>query len=421
MKNLRQCKQARIRIQLLIDDELSPSKTDVLNAHLARCEACRLELDKLRALRESLSRLPIHNPGDDFTETVLHRINTMEQRMPLWQRMMSVVLWLAKTRQRIIFAAVMTSAIALLAVVSFLHISFPNHGVIGPNLEPLQKEFKHEQERPATILSNRRRGDELPKVEAPASDSVLPIPAANGYEDQAGYELKSARSEHSTDVERQQQDTFHDALDGPQLRSEESVPSDSAKTADTMLFPLGSQQPRLQGGFQEGAPARRPKSPITGASPSSFPIPGSQPPVESESSAKHKVTGHRTSDMSDDTSDRQLLYRHRDESNASILENGLSEDSELTLQTTVPLAVDLPDNISGTISFRALITVGSNGCVEHTEFDMFEEFPEDVIVNSIRRWHFPIMGERYRVLLSIRHVPGVGWRVLPQREPGDPE
>ncbi|MBC7348036.1 MAG: zf-HC2 domain-containing protein [Clostridia bacterium] len=74
------CRKARQLLSPYIDDELKPKEKAALEEHLASCEACRAELEELKAIsnaiREIFQRI---EPPPDLLEKTMRRIREMEE------------------------------------------------------------------------------------------------------------------------------------------------------------------------------------------------------------------------------------------------------------------------------------------------------------------------------------------------------
>ena len=67
--------KARDRLSAYLEHDLGESETSALEAHLAGCDACRAELEQLRATMASLSGLHRLRPPAEFSAKVEHRIH----------------------------------------------------------------------------------------------------------------------------------------------------------------------------------------------------------------------------------------------------------------------------------------------------------------------------------------------------------
>jgi hypothetical protein len=86
--------------------------------HLAACEECRAELEKIEAVLEALDTLPVPNPGDDYGRRVWQHIapRLPEKRVRWWQT------WFEPKR------LVAIGAVAALLVAAFLAGRITRHG-----------------------------------------------------------------------------------------------------------------------------------------------------------------------------------------------------------------------------------------------------------------------------------------------------
>jgi anti-sigma factor RsiW len=70
MKN---CEDYKGLLVGLIDHELTPEETSEINTHLIRCEACRLDYEKLRETSGRLEAASFQEPGDVVLDQVWNR------------------------------------------------------------------------------------------------------------------------------------------------------------------------------------------------------------------------------------------------------------------------------------------------------------------------------------------------------------
>lgn len=57
-----------------LDGELDPGRSVEINKHLAECEACKKDLDRLKNLKKSLRNIVVDDPGDDYFEDLSGRV-----------------------------------------------------------------------------------------------------------------------------------------------------------------------------------------------------------------------------------------------------------------------------------------------------------------------------------------------------------
>ncbi|WP_018132380.1 zf-HC2 domain-containing protein [Effusibacillus pohliae] len=62
------------RLSAYLANELDPAENDFIESHLAICPACRKELELLQELEQMLDRLPLADPGPDFADAVMARL-----------------------------------------------------------------------------------------------------------------------------------------------------------------------------------------------------------------------------------------------------------------------------------------------------------------------------------------------------------
>lgn len=62
-------RRVRKKLSSYLDAELSPGDQRQMEAHLAACEACRAELDELRAVRRALASMPLEKEPRSFALT----------------------------------------------------------------------------------------------------------------------------------------------------------------------------------------------------------------------------------------------------------------------------------------------------------------------------------------------------------------
>lgn len=74
------------QLNLYLDNELSPAERAAATAHLAGCEACRIELASMQALFSALSTLQSQTLATDLTPLVLNGIVKAHQRAIRRQR-----------------------------------------------------------------------------------------------------------------------------------------------------------------------------------------------------------------------------------------------------------------------------------------------------------------------------------------------
>jgi anti-sigma factor RsiW len=73
------CRKARQLLSPYIDDELTPKEKAALEEHLASCEACRAELEELRAVSDVLGEIFRRlEPPPDLLQRTLNRIRELE-------------------------------------------------------------------------------------------------------------------------------------------------------------------------------------------------------------------------------------------------------------------------------------------------------------------------------------------------------
>lgn len=96
----------RIEQQLsaYLDGELTPAEMAGVRAHLAECDACRAELEELRAGKDLLGRLRAMEPPRGFEASLLARVSQPSRRS-----------WFAWPRPAMALAAV-SLAVVLVAV-----------------------------------------------------------------------------------------------------------------------------------------------------------------------------------------------------------------------------------------------------------------------------------------------------------------
>ena len=75
---------SRQALNMYLDQELSAGERDRVEAHLARCTACRAELQALQQLFDALEELALeHMPVPDLASGVLDRIHTRRRALNL--------------------------------------------------------------------------------------------------------------------------------------------------------------------------------------------------------------------------------------------------------------------------------------------------------------------------------------------------
>ncbi len=79
---MRDCDSVQDKLSAYLDGELPPAVRDQVSAHLASCDACRREWQRLASLWDALAHLPEPAPVD-LTEAVLARLP--RRRASLWQ------------------------------------------------------------------------------------------------------------------------------------------------------------------------------------------------------------------------------------------------------------------------------------------------------------------------------------------------
>lgn len=77
------------KVQLLLDEELSPAEARAYRTHLEGCEACAAEARAYSFLFGTLSALRIQDPGPVFTERILDRVLPSRLR----RRLVAAVGW----------------------------------------------------------------------------------------------------------------------------------------------------------------------------------------------------------------------------------------------------------------------------------------------------------------------------------------
>ncbi len=66
-KRKRECKKLKGMLSPYIDGQLSPSEMERIERHIEECDACRRELESLRAVVSLLHRVPVVAPRRSFT------------------------------------------------------------------------------------------------------------------------------------------------------------------------------------------------------------------------------------------------------------------------------------------------------------------------------------------------------------------
>ena len=65
-----ECKEYRVLMMGLMDNELTPEETADVNQHLIRCEACREEFDELNRSYSKLQAVSFSGPSDDELDRI---------------------------------------------------------------------------------------------------------------------------------------------------------------------------------------------------------------------------------------------------------------------------------------------------------------------------------------------------------------
>ncbi|HLB28734.1 MAG TPA: zf-HC2 domain-containing protein, partial [Dehalococcoidia bacterium] len=90
-------RRLRRRLPLLLDQRLLPGEQRRLEEHLAACQACRREIEELRAVREMLQRWPLAEAPRAFALEPVHHEAVRARGVPgpLLQRAMPLTAALA--------------------------------------------------------------------------------------------------------------------------------------------------------------------------------------------------------------------------------------------------------------------------------------------------------------------------------------
>ena len=64
------CKEYRVLMMGLMDNELTPEETADINKHLIRCESCRKEFDELSRSYSKLGSVSFSGPSDDELDRI---------------------------------------------------------------------------------------------------------------------------------------------------------------------------------------------------------------------------------------------------------------------------------------------------------------------------------------------------------------
>jgi hypothetical protein len=90
-----QCKEGRQQFNAYIDGELTFEEEERLEGHFKACVGCREEYRRLGATVQWLQGLPMDDPGEDFSRTVMRRLGekpaSADRFVPLGER---VARWL---------------------------------------------------------------------------------------------------------------------------------------------------------------------------------------------------------------------------------------------------------------------------------------------------------------------------------------
>lgn len=108
------CTVARDWLFRRMDAELSPSETEQLDSHLARCASCSRELKLLMFPQRIARSIPVLEPSPYFYRRLKARLETEDQAVTMWQVLLGL------SRQAIPAFAVIT--LALLS--AFAYVQF---------------------------------------------------------------------------------------------------------------------------------------------------------------------------------------------------------------------------------------------------------------------------------------------------------
>lgn len=90
------CRSVKKQLPLYAGDDLPQEKATVIKAHVAACDACQVELDALKAARNSARSLRDEAvPNEDFErlrQTVMEKVAAEEWRVPVLRRRQGAVL-----------------------------------------------------------------------------------------------------------------------------------------------------------------------------------------------------------------------------------------------------------------------------------------------------------------------------------------